>query len=140
MAIMHQFNYKHLIGLLLMGGVVLGTSRMQHKGEENAPSADVQALDAKLLTDLKHQDLQIDPKTASLMECADVSEDQLRALFDINNVNYDKCESGNCHYTSYTIEGKLDNGNAVLFKLDSGEDGNILRDLTFQGATAPCNM
>lgn len=140
MAFMHQFNYKHLIGLLLAGAVVLGTGELKDKKADKAPSEEVQALDAKLLKDLQHQEIQIDVKTATLMECGDVTESELRMLFDINNVNYNKCESGNCHYTSYTIEGKLDNGTEVLFKLDSGEDGNVLRDLTFQGETIPCAM
>lgn len=135
---MHQLNYKHVIGFIVVSTLVLGTTLMQEKKSETAPEADVQALDAKLLTDLQTQEIAIDPRTQCLMDCASVSESELRMLLNIKNLNYEKCESGNCHYTSYTIEGKLENGKQVMFKVDSGEEGNLLRDLTFAGADCDC--
>ncbi len=131
MRFMHAVNYKQVIGFIAVSTLVLGATLMRNQEDTKAPSADVQALDAKLLNDLKQQELQIDPKTAELMATHHISENDLRTLFDIDHLNYGKCEAGNCHYTSYTIEGKLDNGKEVMFKLDSGEDGNTLRDLTF---------
>lgn len=131
MRIMHTVNYKQVIGFIAVSTLILGATLMREKEDAEAPDEAIQALDAKLLNDLKQQELQIDPKTAELMTTHHISENDLRSLFDIDHLNYGKCEAGNCHYTSYTIEGKLDNGKEVMFKLDSGEDGNMLRDLTF---------
>lgn len=138
MAFMHQFNFKHAIGFILVGGIALSAAFIGPNKNEKEPSADVKTLDAKLLVDLRNQEIEIDAKTKCLMECNAVNENELKALFDINNVNYDKCEAGNCHLTSYTIEGKLKNGNQVSFKLDSGEEGNQLRGLTITESDCDC--
>ncbi len=135
---MHQVNYKYVLGFIAVSTLVLGTTLMQNKTDENAPDPDVQALDAKLLSDLQQQDITIDKRTQCIMECASISEEDLRLLLDIKNLNYEKCESGNCHYTSYTIEGKTSGGETVMFKIDSGEEGNLLRDLTLQQADCDC--
>ncbi len=135
---MHQFNYKHAIGFILVGAIALSAAIINPGKNENEPAADVKALDAKLLVDLRNQTIEMDDKTKCLMECQNIQESELKSLFDINNVNYAKCEAGNCHLTSYTIEGKLENGNQVTFKLDSGEDGNELRALTVNEADCGC--
>ena len=138
MAFMHQFNYKQALGVLIIVLLTSAAVNRKNKAENNAPSDDVKAMDAMLLTDLRHQEIDIEANAACLMECAAIEETELRALFDINNVNYSKCEAGNCHLTSYTIEGKLNNGNNVSFKLDSGEDGNVLRALQVDKADCGC--
>lgn len=138
MRIMHPFNFKHLLGFILVSTLVLGATLLQDKNDPEAPSSDVQALDAKLLTDLKTQDIEIDARSKCLMECAAISETELRTLLDISNLNYGKCESGNCHYTSYTIEGKTESGKQVTFKIDSGEEGNLLRELTLPDNGCGC--
>jgi len=138
MAIMHQFNYKHAIGFILIGAIALSTALINPGKNKNEPAADVKALDAKLLVDLRNQDINIDTKTKCLMECQTIKESELKSLFDINNVNYAKCEAGNCHLSSYTIEGQLENGSQVSFKLDAGEDGNMLRELTVSKADCDC--
>lgn len=135
---MHQVNYKYVFGFIAVSTLVLGATLMQTKADENAPDPDVQALDAKLLSDLQQQEIAIDKRTQCIMECASISEEELRMLLDIKNLNYEKCESGNCHYTSYTIEGKTSGGKNVVFKIDSGEEGNLLRDLTLQQADCDC--
>lgn len=138
MAFMHQVNYKHAIGFILISTVILGVTLTRKNSDTEAPNADVQALDAKLLTDLQQQEFTIESKSACVMSCANISEEELRLLLDIRNLNYEKCEPGNCHYTSYTLEGKTESGQLVQFKVDSGEEGNLLRDLTLQGADCDC--
>ncbi len=104
---------------------------------ENEPSADVKALDAKLLTDLQEQELIFDKKTECIMECNGINQSEIIPLLDINNVNYGKCEPGNCHVTNYTIEGKTSSDKNVQFNVESGEDGNIISK--FIVADSECN-
>ncbi|MBK9507453.1 MAG: hypothetical protein WBP31_01375 [Chitinophagales bacterium] len=139
MAFMHRFDYKQVLGLLIIVLLSSAAINRKNKAASNAPSEDVKKMDAMLLSDLKQQEITIDEHTQCLMECASIKETELRALFDIDNVNYSKCDAGNCHLTSYTIEGKLDNGKAVSFKLDSGEEGNQLRALNITEADCNCS-
>lgn len=104
---------------------------------ENEPSADVKALDAKLLTDLQEQELIFDKKTECIMECNGINQSEIIPLLDINNVNYGKCEPGNCHVTNYTIEAKTSSDKTVQFNVESGEDGNIISK--FIVADSECN-
>ena len=104
---------------------------------ENEPSADVKALDAKLLTDLQEQELIFDKKTECIMECNGINQSEIIPLLDINNVNYGKCEPGNCHVTNYTIEGQTSSDKNVQFNVESGEDGNIISK--FIVADSECN-
>lgn len=135
---MHHFGYKHLVVLILVGLVSFAATINFSQKSKNAPAEDIQALDARLLQDLQQQEIDIDAKTRCLMACQNVNESDLKSLFELKNVNYDKCEAGNCHVTSYTIEGDLKDGKKVSFKLDSGEDGNVLKDLKVENTTCDC--
>lgn len=104
---------------------------------ENSPAADIKALDAKLLTDLHQQEIIFDKNTECLMLCNEISRSEIITLLDIKNVNYGKCEPGNCHVTNYTIEGKTSSDKAVQFNIESGEDGNIISK--FVVAESDCN-
>lgn len=106
---------------------------------ENEPSADVKALDAKLLTDLQEQELIFDKKTECIMECNGINQSEIIPLLDINNVNYGKCEPGNCHVTNYTIEGKTSSDKNVQFNVESGEDGNIISKLIVVDSECNCD-
>ncbi len=136
------FNRKitivQILGIATL--VFLGAAAINNNTKEgkNSPSPEIQQLDAKLLVDLQQQEISIDDRTKCLMECAEIQENDLRSLLNINNVNYEKCEAGNCHVTSYTLEGKTQTGKAVSFKIDAGEDGNNLHDLKLTEANCDC--
>lgn len=140
MRFMHQGGTKSFIGLLLVSTALLCSTFIHKKEDSNAPSGDIQALDAKLLADLRHQKIEADPASTCVMECGHISIDQLKMFFDIDLVNYDKCDEGNCHFTSYTIEGKTDDGKSLQFKLDTGEDGNLIHALTIDGVNCACDQ
>ncbi|MBC8048223.1 MAG: hypothetical protein H7Y00_15595 [Fimbriimonadaceae bacterium] len=145
MAFMHHTNPKQVIGLIVVSTVLLCATIITNNKTDSSkandlaePSAAVKELDGKLLTDLRSQEIEIDEKTKCIMECTNVSETELKSLFAIENVNYEKCEKGNCHLTSYTIEGKTNDGKQLSFKLDSGEDGNSLRELNVNDINCGC--
>ena len=95
------FNRKitivQILGIATL--VFLGAAAINNNTKEgkNSPSPEIQQLDAKLLVDLQQQEISIDDRTKCLMECAEIQENDLRSLLNINNVNYEKCEAGNCH-------------------------------------------
>jgi len=136
---MNAIYKKQGIVVLITTTLIVCASFIENKPAENEPSADVKTLDAKLLTDLQIQEVQFDKKTECLMSCVELNKSEILQLLDIKNVNYGKCEPGNCHYTSYTIEGKTSEGKKLQFKIDSGEDGNIVRDLQIEGSDCNCN-
>lgn len=137
---MNKTNSKQVFILIGISTIlVCATFISSYKTFDNAePSSDIKNLDAKLLTDLQNQEIVIDEKTKCLMECNQMSEAQLRSLFAIENVNYEKCEKGNCHLTSYTIEAKTDDGKQISFKIDSGEEGNEVRDMQVKNNDCDC--
>jgi len=138
MPIAHQTSWKFVAGSIVVMTILLGTTLLQNKKDADAPSEDVQQLDAKLLADLQNQEIAIDNQSACIMECAQIRESELRSLLDIAHLNYGACETGNCHYTSYTIEGKTEGGKQVQFKIDSGEEGNLLRALKVENVHCAC--
>ncbi|MEZ5015043.1 MAG: hypothetical protein R2794_12195 [Chitinophagales bacterium] len=90
---------------------------------------DMRDLDAKLLSDLQHADIGYTDAVKATMLENNISVDDLKPLLTVEHVDYDACDPGNCHYTSYTIEGKTKNGKQVRFKIDSGEDGEDIQML-----------
>ncbi len=119
-----------LVVILLVVGYTIVSSKNSSKIENNIT---VEKLDALLLADLQHQQIDIEPASKEIMDCSNISESEIRQLFNFKNINYSKCEPGNCHTTAYTIEGNLQNGNPVSFKLDCAEEGNVLREFKING-------
>lgn len=102
------------------------------------PSDEVQKLDAKLLLDVQGQEISFEEKSLCMLECSKLSEQDIRKLLVAENINYEHCEKANCHFISYTIESHTEDGRAISFKLDSGEDGNEIRDLQVAKADCEC--
>lgn len=137
---MHKIKPWYVIPLLIVCLLVFAASVYVNRNasSEASPAEDIKRLDEKLLLDLQSQDIEMDANTKCLLACHAISEAELRTMFQLQNVNYAKCEKGNCHLTSYTIEAKTSNGKAVCFKLDSGEDGNTIRELQVSGVACDC--
>lgn len=134
MNFMHQTSRKQVLLLIATATILLGTALIsKNDTDKNAPSAEIQKMDAMLLSDLRHQEIEFTDETKTIMECSGMSEIEIKNYFDLENVNYSKCDPGNCHYTSYTIESKTGKGKNISFVLTSGEDGNHLDDLQIEG-------
>lgn len=131
---MHHTSRKQVILLIITATFLLGGAIIsRHDPGENEPSAEIKKMDALLLTDLKGQEINFTDDVKETMKCSGMNEAEMRSYFDLENVNYAKCDPGNCHYTSYTIESKRSNGKTISFVLTSGEDGNNVNDLKVEG-------
>lgn len=97
------------------------------KQQETAMS-DVE-LDNRLLEDLKTQEFEVDQKSNCLMECNQISEGDLKAMFAAKNLDYNSCDFKNCHLTTYAIEGVTASGKEVKFIVETGEEGNAISQL-----------
>ena len=57
---MHRFDYKQVLGLLIIVLLSSAAINRKNKAASNAPSEDVKKMDAMLLSDLKQQEITID--------------------------------------------------------------------------------
>lgn len=134
MHFMHHTSRKQVFLLIITATLLLcGTFISRSHQDESEPTAEIKKMDAFLLTDLQKQEIHLTDEIKATMQCGDITEKEMRSYFDIKNVNYGKCDPGNCHYTSYTIESKRNNGKEISFVLTSGEDGNKIYDLEVEG-------
>ena len=134
MGFMHQTNGKQIWLLIATATILLcGTLMRRNDQPENEPSSEIKKLDAMLLKDLRHQEINFSDQTKETMQCGGINENEIRSYFDPENLNYAKCDPGNCHYNSYTLESETKSGKAISFILTSGEDGNEINDLKLEG-------
>ena len=134
MNFMHHTGRKQVILLVITATILLcGTIMSRNYNSESDPSSEIKKMDALLLTDLQSQEINFTDEIQEAMQCGNITEKEMRSYFDIENVNYAKCDPGNCHYTSYTISSKRSNGKEISFVLTSGEDGNHIYDLEVEG-------
>lgn len=138
MSFMQHINKRQLWFLIIISGLFIGSRCMQESAEKKFVSAgkSVDELDAALLHDLRGRQFSMDEQTACIMDCNGISQQQLTALLHPENIDYDNCDFGNCHYTSYTIAGKLDDGTGVRFVVETGDGGDIIRQIEIQNT---CN-
>jgi hypothetical protein len=134
MGFMHQTSGKQIWLLIATSTILLcGTLIKRNHHAENEPSSEIKKMDALLLKDLQHQEIDFSEQTKETMQCGEINENELRSYFDLDKVNNAKCDPGNCHYNSYTIESKTKSGKEISFVLTSGEDGNQINDLKLEG-------
>lgn len=138
MHIIRLIRTKHVLGFILVSVIILFITIATSNPVKDGPSQDIKDLDAILLLDLRQQEINIDGKSKCGMDCMNINASELKEMFAVENANYSKCEPGNCHITSYNIEGELKKGNAVSFKLDCGEDGNTLKELAVENNNCYC--
>jgi hypothetical protein len=133
MAFMHKVNNKQQWILIAVATILLGTTLINREKKEDAmPSAEIRELDAMLLSDLRSRPVELDHAIVSTMDCAGLKENDLKELFAIGNVNYEKCDPGNCHYNSYRIESSS-KGREIAFTLTSSDTGTAISDLAVEG-------
>lgn len=138
MAVMHRFSYKQILGLVIVGLLSFG-GVMQQKNSKKEPETSISTLDAVLLSDLKHQFIDVDDNAACIMACANLKMEDLKVLFDYKNLDANKQCEGNCHFTSYPITGEISSGEKVSFNLEAGEDGNIITALNISNTPCDCS-
>jgi hypothetical protein len=137
MSIMQHINKRQLWFLIIVSGLFIGGRYLQQPAsEKSAASKSVDELDAALLADLQTRQFQIEEQAACVMECNGIAASQLTALMQPENIDYSQCDFGNCHYTSYSIAGQLDNGVPVRFVVETGDGGDIIRAVEID---ATCN-
>ncbi|HAE13804.1 MAG: hypothetical protein H6548_09660 [Chitinophagales bacterium] len=127
MAIMHHIDRKQLWFLLIVGALFFAGTWMRRDKQDQTPTTEM--LDAQLLKDLQGRTLQADEHTLCIMECAGITTTDLKDLLVSENLDQDQCDFGNCHYTSYALKGHLKNGKQVSFTVETGDGGDILKDL-----------
>jgi len=131
---MHKTNPVQVISFIVISTALLCISLIpRQEKQQDEPSKDIKQLDALLLTDLRTQEIEFSDAAKATMDCSNMDEQELKTYFDIENVNYTKCDPGNCHYNSYTIESTTKTGKHISFVLSSGEDGNYVEDLHVEG-------
>jgi len=119
--------------MIAVSTILLCATLIPQNNTEKGPSDEICRMDAMLLNDLRQQEIVIDKVSEEQMDCSGMEVADVKNLFRIEDVNYDKCDPGNCHYTSYTIESKTKAGKTISFVVTSGEDGNHLQDMHIEG-------
>jgi hypothetical protein len=138
MAIMHHINKKQLWFLLIISFMFFAGTYMRKDAaqkQQEAALSDIE-LDNRLLEDLKSQEFVVDEKSSCIMQCNQISENDLKAMFSAKNLDYNACDFKNCHLTTYAIEGTTPSGKQVRFKVETGEEGNAISQLEVSGNCA----
>lgn len=128
MSAWQHINKKQLAFLLFIIAAIAIGSKLRNINSSGSDDT-VRQLDEQLLQDLVQRPLSYSDSTECVMQCAGITEQDLKQLFSTRNLDYDNCDFGNCHITTYTLEGELRSGKHVSFRVSTGEDGDKLDQL-----------